>query len=160
LASITEAATGRLNTRLDRAAVAEERITPDLCRRKHHRGNCIPRRSVLAGPRYRETVSSEQMLQATLDSVREGVGAVDYRGHLRAWNSSLLAMLGVGGDNIRQGFRFLRPSPARASSAGGFAESKRRRRRQTSRCWRLWARAFRRQSNSPNSPRRKPFSRR
>jgi PAS domain-containing protein len=57
----------------------------------------------LLGRAYRETASSEQMLQATLDSVREGVGAVDYRGHLRAWNSSLLAMLGVGGDKIRQG---------------------------------------------------------
>jgi sensor histidine kinase regulating citrate/malate metabolism len=43
------------------------------------------------------------VLQATLDSVREGVGAVDDRGRLRAWNNSLLAMLGVSGADLRPG---------------------------------------------------------
>jgi len=103
LSSIMDAATAQLNARLDRAAAAEQRIT-----RTFVVGSIIAALALLAGAlllalAYRRTEISQQILQATLDSVREGVGALDQRGRLRAWNSSFLAMLGLAGRDLRPG---------------------------------------------------------
>jgi signal transduction histidine kinase len=103
LASITDAATVRLNARLDGAAVAEERITQTFVV-----GSIISALALLAGAlllalAYQRTAIAQQVLQATLDSVREGVGALDQRNRLRAWNSSFLAMLGLAGRDLHPG---------------------------------------------------------
>ena len=103
LASITDAATARLNARLDRAAVADERITQTF-----GVGSIIAALALLTGAfllarAYRRAASSEQVLQATLDSVREGVGAMDSYGRLRAWNNTFVSMLGVAGRDLRPG---------------------------------------------------------
>jgi signal transduction histidine kinase/ActR/RegA family two-component response regulator len=103
LASITDAATVRLNARLDGAAVAEERITQTFLI-----GSIIAALALLAGAlllalAYQRTAIAQQVLQATLDSVREGVGALDQQNRLRAWNSSFLAMLGLAGRDLRPG---------------------------------------------------------
>jgi PAS domain-containing protein len=61
---------------------------------------------------YRRTAASEQVLQATLDSVREGVAAFDDRGRLRAWNDPLIMMIGIAASEIRRGA----PLPTASSS--------------------------------------------
>jgi PAS domain-containing protein len=102
---------------LDRAAAAEQRITQIfvVC-------SIIAAVALLAGVfllarAYRQIAASEQMLQATLDSFREGVGAVDYRGRLRAWNSSFLAMLGGAEAKVRPGISLSLVNPG-ASELG------------------------------------------
>jgi PAS domain-containing protein len=46
---------------------------------------------------------SEQVLQATLDSVREGVGTFGVGGRLQAWNKTFPTMLGVVEGDLRPG---------------------------------------------------------
>jgi len=103
LQSIRDAASARLNARLRRAAATEERITLTFVV-----GSIIAALALLTGAfllalAYRRAAISEQVLQATLDSVREGVGALDQRSRLRAWNKSFLSMLGLAGRDLRPG---------------------------------------------------------
>jgi PAS domain S-box-containing protein len=107
LQSIGDAASARLNARLQRAAATEERITLTFVV-----GSIIATIALLAGAfllarAYRRAAISEQVLQATLDSVREGVGALDQRSRLRAWNKSFLSMLGLAGRDLRPGASLL-----------------------------------------------------
>ncbi len=112
LAAIMDAADTRLNARLDRAAAAERRMTLTFVI-----GSIIAALALMAGAFllarvYRRAVLSEQVLQATLDSVREGVGAFDFGGRLHAWNASFLSMLGIVEGGMRPGV------PLPAGSAG------------------------------------------
>ena len=103
LAAIVDSANTRLNARLERAAAAEERLTQTFIVASIISAIALLAGAFLLARASRRAAVSEQALQATLDSVREGVGAVDDRGRLRAWNNSLLAMLGVSGADLRPG---------------------------------------------------------
>jgi PAS domain S-box-containing protein len=103
LAAIVDSANTRLNARLERAAAAEERLTQTFIVASIISAIALLTGAFLLARASRRAAVSEQALQATLDSVREGVGAVDDRGGLRAWNNSLLAMLGVSGADLRPG---------------------------------------------------------
>ena len=103
LAAIAEAANARLNARLRGAEAVEERITQTFVV-----GSIISALALLLGGfllarAYRQTAASERALQATLDSVREGVAAFDHRGRLRAWNSCFTEMLSATGIVFRRG---------------------------------------------------------
>jgi hypothetical protein len=49
------------------------------------------------------TLLAGAFLLARDDSVREGVGTLDQRSRLRAWNKSFLSMLGLAGRDLRPG---------------------------------------------------------
>jgi signal transduction histidine kinase/ActR/RegA family two-component response regulator len=101
--AISNAANDQLGTRLEAAAVAEEFVT-----RTFVAGSAIAVIALIVGGFLlarigRRAATSEQTLQATLDSVREGVGAFDRRGHVRAWNRHFAQMLGIAPESIEQG---------------------------------------------------------
>jgi signal transduction histidine kinase/ActR/RegA family two-component response regulator len=103
LEAITNAANDQLGSRLEAAAVAEEFVT-----RTFVVGSAIAVIALIVGGFLlarigRRAATSEQTLQATLDSVREGVGAFDHRGHVRAWNRPFAQMLGIPTEMIREG---------------------------------------------------------
>ena len=118
LASIMDAANARLSTRLERAAAAEERITQTFVLGSAVAALALVVGAFLLARAYRRVASSEQMLQATLDSVREGVGALDYLGRLRAWNNAFITTLGFAASEFRQGDR-LPLEKAGAHALGG-----------------------------------------
>jgi signal transduction histidine kinase/ActR/RegA family two-component response regulator len=103
LTSITNAADARLHMRLERAAAAEARLSQTFAIASAVAAVSLMIGALLLALAYRRAAASEQVLQATLDSVREGVAAFDYRGQLRAWNNSFIAMLGLAGRDIRRG---------------------------------------------------------
>ncbi len=94
LASIMDAANARLNARIEGAAAAEERVNLTFLIASVISVIALITGAWLLGRAYRRAVVSEQVLQATLDSVREGVGTFSVGG-LRAWNKTFLTMLGV-----------------------------------------------------------------
>jgi signal transduction histidine kinase/ActR/RegA family two-component response regulator len=103
LVAVMDGANARLNTRLERAAIAEERVTQTFIVASIISAIALLTGAYLLALASRRATLSERALQATLDSVREGVGAVDHRGCLRAWNNSFLVMLGLDGANLRPG---------------------------------------------------------
>ncbi|HEX3885498.1 MAG TPA: CHASE3 domain-containing protein [Stellaceae bacterium] len=103
LAAITEVASRQLADRLESAASAETFVNQTFVA-----GSVIAMVALVVGGLLLARVGrlaaiSEQTLQATLDSVREGVGAFDYRGYLRAWNRPFETMLGIPPAEIRRG---------------------------------------------------------
>ncbi|HTQ34282.1 MAG TPA: CHASE3 domain-containing protein, partial [Stellaceae bacterium] len=103
LAAIGEAANTNLNDRLDAAATAETRVTATFAF-----GSAVAALGLLVGALLlasaaRRAAVSERTLQATLDSVREGVAALDHRGRLRASNASFVALFGVASGDVRHG---------------------------------------------------------
>jgi signal transduction histidine kinase/ActR/RegA family two-component response regulator len=103
LAAIDEAANARLTARLAAAAEAEGRVTATFVI-----GSAVSALGLLVGAlllarAVRRATTSEETLQATLDSVREGVAALDYRGRLRAWNEPFAAILGFSSGGIKVG---------------------------------------------------------
>jgi len=101
LAAISEAANEQLAARLGVAAQAESRVTATFIF-----GSAVSAIGLLVGALLlaraaRRATISEQTLQATLDSVREGVAALDSHGRLRAWNASFAAILGASDDDMR-----------------------------------------------------------
>jgi signal transduction histidine kinase/ActR/RegA family two-component response regulator len=103
LTLIMDAADVRLNARLERVSAAEERATLTFVIASIISAIALMTGAFLLERAYRRAAISEQVLQATLDNVREGVAAFDYGGRLRAWNNSFIAMLGVAGGQIRRG---------------------------------------------------------
>jgi signal transduction histidine kinase/ActR/RegA family two-component response regulator len=103
LASIMDAANARLSSRLARAEAGDERVTMTFVV-----GSIVSAIALMAGAfllagAYRRAATSERLLQATLDSVREGVAAFDDGGRLRIWNSPFVTMLGVAEGELRRG---------------------------------------------------------
>jgi len=103
LASIIDAANARLNARLEGAATAEERVNQTFLIASMISAIALIAGAFLLGSALRRAVLSEQVLQATLDSVREGVGTFDVGGRLQAWNKTFLTMLGVVEGDRRPG---------------------------------------------------------
>jgi signal transduction histidine kinase/ActR/RegA family two-component response regulator len=112
LAAITESANASLNAQLGRAVDAERRVTSTFVIGSVASVLALVIAAFLLASAYRRAAMSEQVLQATLDSVREGVAAVDYRGRLRAWNTPFRTMLGAAEGDIQVG------SPLRFDSMG------------------------------------------
>jgi len=103
LQAITEAAQAQLVTRLDAAADAESRMTSTFIY-----GTAVSALGLVVGGfllvgAVRRATASEQVLRATLDGVREGVAAIDHRGHLRAWNAPFASILGASHESWRLG---------------------------------------------------------
>ena len=103
LRAIMDAANVRLGARLQRAEASDERISLTFVL-----GSIVAAVALLAGAfllegAYRRAAMSERLLQATLDSVREGVAAFDASGRLRVWNHPFVAMSGVAGGELRRG---------------------------------------------------------
>jgi signal transduction histidine kinase/ActR/RegA family two-component response regulator len=103
LAAITESANAGLKAQLDRAADVEQRVTSTFVIGSVASVLALLIAAFLIARAYRRAAMSEQVLQATLDSVREGIAAVDYRGRLRAWNTPFRTMLGAAEGDIQVG---------------------------------------------------------
>jgi signal transduction histidine kinase/CheY-like chemotaxis protein len=106
LAAIGEAANNRLSARLASAAAADSRLVSTFIA-----GSVIAALGLLAGMLVlvratRRATVSERTLQATLDSVREGVVAIDQGNRLRAWNAPFAAVMGASAADFRAGQRF------------------------------------------------------
>jgi signal transduction histidine kinase/FixJ family two-component response regulator len=112
LEAITNAANDQLGARLDAAAAAEEFVTRTFVAGAAVAVIALIVGGVLLARIGRRAATSEQTLQATLDSVREGVGAFDHRGQVRAWNRLFAQMLGIPTEAIRAG------APLPADGAG------------------------------------------
>jgi signal transduction histidine kinase/ActR/RegA family two-component response regulator len=98
LQAISEAANARLTARLDAASQAEGRVTATFIF-----GSAVSAIGLLVGAlllarAIRRATTSEETLQATLDSVREGVAALDHRDRLRAWNEPFAEILTAEAD--------------------------------------------------------------
>jgi signal transduction histidine kinase/ActR/RegA family two-component response regulator len=103
LQAIAGQAQARLAARLEAAADVESRVTSTFLL-----GTAVSALALLIGGfvlvnALSRATGSERVLQATLDSVREGVAAVDRRGRLRAWNSPFMSILGVPDASLRMG---------------------------------------------------------
>jgi signal transduction histidine kinase len=103
LAAIMDSADAGLRSRLVSADAAEARITLTFVIASFVAMLALAVGAFLLARAYRRAAVSERTLQATLDSVREGVAAFDQLGGLRAWNSAFLSILGVAGGEILQG---------------------------------------------------------
>ena len=119
LRAITEAANVRLGARLQRAEASDERISLTFVL-----GSIVAAVALLVGgflleAAYRRAAMSERLLQATLDSVREGVAAFDASGRLRVWNDPFVALSGLCGDELRRGA----PLSSEAATTGVLADS-------------------------------------
>jgi signal transduction histidine kinase/CHASE3 domain sensor protein/ActR/RegA family two-component response regulator len=103
LREIIDVAQQRLNVRLADAEAADRRVTWTFVV-----GSVVSALALLAGAymlarAYRRAATSEQVLQTTLDSVREGVVAFDEDERLHAWNDKFAAMLGPDAGKVRRG---------------------------------------------------------
>jgi signal transduction histidine kinase/ActR/RegA family two-component response regulator len=117
LRAIDDAAEARLNRRLAGSEAADRRATVTFVF-----GSVISALALLAGAfllarAYRRTAISEQVLQTTLDSVREGVVAFDEADRLHAWNDQFANMLGAAARQLRRGARL--PDAAGAQLVAG-----------------------------------------
>ncbi len=115
LQAVSDAANDELGNRLQAATTTEAFVT-----RTFAAGSIVAVVALLVGGILlarigRRAADSEEALQATLDSVREGVGAFDRRGHIRAWNRIFVQMLGIAEEALRQG------APLPADDSGGTA---------------------------------------
>jgi CHASE3 domain sensor protein len=134
LQSIRDAASARLNARLQRAAATEERMMLTFVVVSIIAAIALLAGAFLLARAYRRAAISEQVLQATLDSVREGVGALDQRSRLRTWNKSFQCSASPDVISAPE-LRYPSRKPTRTNSVSGSAKSGRPRRRQTVRCW-------------------------
>jgi signal transduction histidine kinase/ActR/RegA family two-component response regulator len=119
LSSITGAAERSLRTRLAGAEAAEQQLTLTFIF-----GTLIAAASLIAGASmlagaYRRAASSERLLQATLESVREGVSAFDGGGRLQAWNALFARMIEFPAP-LRRGLALSAIAPA-SPAAGAFS---------------------------------------
>ncbi len=103
LVGITGAEMARLNSRSGAAAVADRRVTATFVAGSLISSLALVAGAVLLAYAHGRAATSERTLQATLDSVREGVAAFDGMGRLRAWNSSFATLLDVQPTALRRG---------------------------------------------------------
>jgi signal transduction histidine kinase/ActR/RegA family two-component response regulator len=103
LAGLTDAEQGRLNGRSANAAAAYQRVTETFVVGSIISGLALVAGAILLAYAHRRAAISERTLQATLDSVREGVAAFDSTGRLRAWNSPFAALLDLPPAALRRG---------------------------------------------------------
>jgi signal transduction histidine kinase/CheY-like chemotaxis protein len=93
LMEIVDAANGTLEARLQRSQLADRRANETFIA-----GSLISAAALILGAfllsrAYRGAARAERILQATLDSVPEGVVAFDELGKLRAWNEKFVGLV-------------------------------------------------------------------
>jgi signal transduction histidine kinase/ActR/RegA family two-component response regulator/flagellar motility protein MotE (MotC chaperone) len=103
LAAIGDAENVRLAVRLQSATAADERLTDTFLV-----GSIVSAMGLLLGAALlvstvRRATGTERTLKATMDSVREGVAAFDWRGRLRASNAPFAASLGLSAGDMTVG---------------------------------------------------------
>src|SRR5262249_29698739 len=101
LTEIGDAANARLNVRLDRAAATTARLTWTFVIGSIAAVLGLIAAAVMLVSAVRRAMLSERVLRATIDSVREGVAAFDWRGRLRAWNAPFASALGLSADALQ-----------------------------------------------------------
>jgi signal transduction histidine kinase/CHASE3 domain sensor protein/ActR/RegA family two-component response regulator len=106
LRAIMDAANTRLNSRLAQAETSDERVTLTFVIASIVSALALVAGALLLARAYRRAAISERLLQATLDSVREGVAAFDAAGRLQVWNHPFATLLGVDEGEIRRGAPF------------------------------------------------------
>ena len=117
LVAITDRANQELEDRLAVAVAAEEAVTLTFVVGSIIAAIALMIGGLLLARAGQRAANSEQALQATLDSVREGVGAFDRSGRLRAWNGLFARMVGIADDRLRAGEKL----PSEDGAGGGLA---------------------------------------
>jgi signal transduction histidine kinase/ActR/RegA family two-component response regulator len=116
LSALNEMDRRRLSEGSQLSAFADHRVTVVFVVGSLLSGLSLIGGAIVIGLAYGRARSSERTLQATLDSVREGVAAFDADDCLRAWNASFARLLGLKPADLQRGAR-LPESDAAAPSA-------------------------------------------
>jgi signal transduction histidine kinase/ActR/RegA family two-component response regulator len=95
LGEISDAESARLSARSVQARIAENRVTLAFVIGSIVSGIALVSGALLLGYAHGRLAASEQTLQATLDSVREGVAAFDPAGRLQSWNEPFVKLLNL-----------------------------------------------------------------
>jgi signal transduction histidine kinase/ActR/RegA family two-component response regulator len=95
LGEISNAESARLNARSVQAGIAENRVTLAFVIGSLVSGIALISGALMLGYAHGRLAASEQTLQATLDSVREGVAAFDPAGRLQSWNEPFVKLLNL-----------------------------------------------------------------
>ena len=103
LVALTTSEVDRLASRSAYAAAADRRVTVTFIIGSLISGIALVAGALLLAYAHGRAATSERTLQATLDSVREGVAAFDTAGRLRAWNTPFATLLDVQATVLRQG---------------------------------------------------------
>jgi signal transduction histidine kinase/ActR/RegA family two-component response regulator len=103
LREIMDAAEAHLTFRLARTKGSDQRVNTTFVVGSIVSAIALMAGALLLAGAYRRTAVSERLLQATLDSVREGVAAFDAGGRLRVWNDPFETMLGIAKGELRTG---------------------------------------------------------
>src|SRR5208337_4433569 len=93
IGAIIDAADMRLQARMATAESLEQRVLLTFLIGSIIAAGALIAGAILLARAYRRAASSERLLQATLDSVREGVAAFDADRRLIAWNQTFSRML-------------------------------------------------------------------
>jgi signal transduction histidine kinase/FixJ family two-component response regulator len=101
--AIFDAANARLLARMDTAEAADRRVALTFAIGSAIAAGALIDCAVFLAQAYRRAAASERILQATLDSVREGVVAFDPDRRLLAWNQSFRLMLKLPNGTLRRG---------------------------------------------------------
>jgi signal transduction histidine kinase/CHASE3 domain sensor protein/ActR/RegA family two-component response regulator len=99
--AIMDTANTRLQNRLATAESVEQRVTLTFVIGSAIAAAALISGAVLLARAYRRGALSERLLQATLDSVREGVAAFDGDRRLLAWNQTFARMLKLPRGTLR-----------------------------------------------------------
>ncbi len=121
LVGLTNEEAAELRSRSAAAAVADRRVTATFLVGSLISAVALIVGAVLLAYAHNRVAASERALQATLNSVREGVAAFDGAGRLRAWNSSFASLLAIPSAELRRG-RPLPDRPLQSARATGIIE--------------------------------------
>lgn len=102
IAALLGAEKARLASRMEQGSASIQRVTAVFVTGSLISALALIAGASLLGNAYGRATVSEQTLQATLDSVREGVGAFDDNGNLRAWNTPFANILDVPAWEIKR----------------------------------------------------------
>jgi signal transduction histidine kinase/ActR/RegA family two-component response regulator len=101
--AIFDAANARLLARMDTAETLDWRVALTFSIGSAIAAGALIDCAVFLARAYRRAEASERILQATLDSVREGVAAFDPDRRLLAWNQTFRLMLKLPRGTLRRG---------------------------------------------------------
>ena len=100
---IMDAANARLQARMDNSETLDQRTALTVAIGSAIAAAALVLSGILLARSYRRAASSERMLQATLESVREGIAAFDPEGRLVVWNQTFQRMLKLPKGSLRRG---------------------------------------------------------
>jgi signal transduction histidine kinase/ActR/RegA family two-component response regulator len=103
LTEIADAESARLAARSVQAGQADRQVTIGFVTGSFVSAIALISGALLLGYAHGRVAASEQTLQATLDSVREGVAAFDRSGRLQSWNEPFVRLLDLGSVRLKRG---------------------------------------------------------